>query len=73
MSVIKEELLKTDKHEVKVSFFRGTTIEDMEENVESILQREPGCIILYVGTKNTMNLTARYILEKLLLNNSGCS
>ena len=66
MSVIKEELLKTDKDDVKVSFFRGTTIEDMEDNVKPILEREPGCIILYVGTNNTMNLTARYILDKLL-------
>ena len=66
MSVIKEELLKTDKHDVKVSFFRGTTIEDMEDNVKPILEREPGCIILYVGTNNTMNLTVRYILDKLL-------
>ena len=32
MSGIREELLKTDKHNVKVRFFRGGTIEDMKDN-----------------------------------------
>ena len=32
MSGIRVELLKTDKHNVKVRFFRGGTIEDMKDN-----------------------------------------
>ena len=35
MSGIREELLKTDKHNVKVRFFRGGIIEDMEDNIIS--------------------------------------
>ena len=66
MSEIIEELLKTDKHNVKVSFFRGGTIEDMEDNIKHILKREPICIILYIGTNNATNLTASDILDKLL-------
>ena len=41
MSGIREELLKTDKHNVKVRIFRGGTIEDMEDNIKPILKREP--------------------------------
>ena len=66
MSGRREELLKTDKHNVKVRFFRGGTIEDMEDNIKPILKREPDYIILHVGTNNATNLTARYILDKLL-------
>ena len=66
MSEIKEELLKTDKHNVKVRFFRGGTIEDMEDNIKPILKREPDYIILHVGTNNATNSTARDILDKLL-------
>ena len=50
MSGIREELLKTDKHNVKVSFFRGGTIENMEDNIKHILKRKPDCIILHIGT-----------------------
>ena len=63
---IREELLKTDKHSVKVRFFRGGTIEDMEDNIKPILKREPDYIILHVGTNNATNSTARDILDKLL-------
>ena len=52
MSGRKEELLKTDKHNVKVRFFRGGTIEDMKDNIKPILKRKPDYIILYVGTMN---------------------
>ena len=66
MSGVREELLKTDKHNVKVSFFRGGTIEDMEDNIKHILKRETDCIILHIGTNNATNLTASDILDKLL-------
>ena len=66
MSRIREELLKTDKHNVKVSFFRGGTIEDMEDNIKHILKREPDRIILHIGNNNATNLTASDILDKLL-------
>ena len=38
----------------------------MEDNIKPILKREPHYIILYVGTSNATNLTARNILYKLL-------
>ena len=66
MSGIREELLKTDKHNVKVRFFRGGTIEDMEDNIKPVLKREPDYIILHVGTNNATNSTTRDILDKLL-------
>ena len=64
---IREELLKTDKHNVKSkNVFRGGTIEDIEDNIKPILKREPNYIILHVRTNNATNLTARDILDKLL-------
>ena len=66
MSGIREELLKTDNHDVKVRFFRGGTIQDMEDNIKPILKREPDYIIIHVGTNSATNLTARDILDKLL-------
>ena len=66
MSGIREKLLKTDKQNIKVRFFRGGTIEDMEDDIKSTLKREPDDIILHVGTSNVTNLTARDILDKLL-------
>ena len=59
MSRMREEFLKTDKHNVKVRFFIGGTIEDMEDNVKPIFQREPYYIILHLGTNNATNLMAR--------------
>ena len=69
------KLLITDKHNVKARFFRGGTTEDMEDNIKSILKREPDDIIIHVGTNNATNLTARHILYKLTIkiNNSRCS
>ena len=66
MPGIREELLKTDKHNVKVRFFRSGTIEEMEDDIKPILRREPDYIILHVGTNNATNLTVRDILDKLL-------
>ena len=66
MPGIREELLKTDKHNVKVRFFRSGTIEEMEDNIKPILKREPDYIILHVGTNNATNLTVRDILDKHL-------
>ena len=65
MSGIKEELPKADKYVVKIRFFRGWTIEDMEANINTILKREPDYIILHVRSNNARNLTLRDILEKL--------
>ena len=45
----------------------GGTIEDMEGNIKLIFKREPDYITIYVRTNNATNLTARDILEKLLL------
>ena len=45
----------------------GGTIEDMEGNIKLTFKREPDYITIYVRTNNATNLTARDILEKLLL------
>ena len=34
MSGVREELLKTDKHKVKVRFFRGETIKDIGDSIK---------------------------------------
>ena len=47
-------------------FFRGGTIEDIEDDIKPILKREPNYIILHVRANNATNLKARVILEKLL-------
>ena len=70
MSGIREELLETDKDNVKLRILRDETIEDMEDNIKPILKGEPYYIILYVGTNNAVNLTARDILDKLLKSKS---
>ena len=51
---------------VKVRFFRGGTIEEMEDNTKAILKREPDYIILNVRISKAPNLTARDILARLL-------
>ena len=66
MSEIREELLKTNKHNVKVRSFRGGTIEDMDDNIKPKLKREQDYVIRHVGTNNATNLTTRDILDKLL-------
>ena len=70
LSGIREELLETDKDNVKLRILRDETIEDMEDNIKPILKGEPYYIILYVGTNNAVNLTARDILDKLLKSKS---
>ena len=45
----------------------GGTIEDMEGHIKLTFKREPDYITIYVRTNNATNLTARDILEKLLL------
>ena len=47
-------------------FFRGGTIEDIEDDIKPILKREPNYIIFHVRANNATNLTACVILEKLL-------
>ena len=65
MSGIRKEF-KTDKHNVKVRFFKVGAIEEMEDNINLILKRKPDYIILHVETNNKTKLTARDILHKLL-------
>ena len=66
MSEIRGELLKSDKHNVKVRFFRAGTFEDMEDNIKAILKIELNYIFLYVRTNNGTRLTAHDIHDKLL-------
>ena len=62
MSKVKEELLKTDKHDVTVRFLRG----NVKGNIKPILKGELDDIFLYVRTNNATHLTASNILDKLL-------
>ena len=51
---------------VKVRNFSGATIEDMQHNLVSILERSSCRLILHVGTNNAESCTSREILDKLL-------
>ena len=66
LSGLKEELLSNKKHQVKVRCCRGTTVEDMFDQVKPILKQKPDYIVLHVGTNNAKDMTSRNILEKRL-------
>ena len=52
---------------VKVCNFPGATVEDMQHNLVPILERNPCCLILHVGTNNAESCTSREIIDKLLV------
>ena len=61
-----EHLLNTDRYDVKLQQFRDVTIEDREDKIKPILERQPDFIIIHVGTNNANNMTSREILNKML-------
>ena len=63
---IREERLSGKNGGIKVRNFPGATIEDMQHNIAPILERNPCCLILHVGTNNAESCTLRQILHKLL-------
>ena len=65
-SGLKEELLPNKKHQTKVRYCRGATIEDMFDYVKLILKRKPNYVVLQVGGNNVKDMTSRKILDKLI-------
>ena len=63
---IREERLSAKYGVVKVCNFPGATTEDMQHNLVPVLERNPCCLILHVGTNNAESCTSREILDKLL-------
>ena len=55
MSTIREELLKTDKQNVKERFLRHVTIKDMKDNIKPKLKRKPDYIVHHIETNNATN------------------
>ena len=51
---------------VKVRNFPGATIEDMQHNLVTILEKNPCRFIFHVGTNNVESCASREILDKLL-------
>ena len=43
-----EDVPKIEKREVKLKFFRGATIEDVDDNINLILNKEPDFTIIYM-------------------------
>ena len=56
MSRINEELLKTDKHDAKVRFFRGGTSEDMKDNIKPTLKKNPWIILSFMSEPTTQQV-----------------
>lgn len=48
ISRIREDVPKIEKREVKLKFFRGATIEDVDDNINLILNKEPDFTIIYM-------------------------
>ena len=63
---IREESFSGKYGVVKVHF-PGATIEYMQHNLVPILERNPCCLILHVGTNNAESCTSREIIDKLLV------
>ena len=63
---IHEERLSGKYGVVKVRNFPGATIEDMQHNLVTILEKNPCRFIFHVGTNNVESCASREILDKLL-------
>ena len=59
-------MLPNKKHQTKVRYCRGATIEDMFDYVKLILKRKPNYVVLQVGGNNVKDMTSRKILDKLI-------
>ena len=66
VSGLKEQLLSNKKHQVKLRYCRGTTVEDMFDCIKPILKQKPDYIVLHVGTNNAKDMSSRIILDRLL-------
>ena len=66
ISGIREDISKTQKQDVKLRYFRGTTIEDMKDEIKLILKNEPNFITIHLGTNNVISMTFNVNLNKLL-------
>ena len=66
ISGIREDISKTQKQDVKLRYFRGTTIEDMKDDIKLILKKEPNFITIHLGTNNVISMTFNVNLNKLL-------
>ena len=64
--VIEERIIKKDMP-VKVHFFPGATVADMEDYLIPIIQKKPSDIILLVWTNDAKNLPSRTVLYNLLM------
>ena len=63
---INEKRISTNFKSVKVKFFSGATIDDMDFDLILLLRKKPAVLVLHVGTNNSSNETSFQIYDKLL-------
>ena len=61
-----EEKLCGKGRNVKVPHFLGSTVDDLNHHIVTILRRKPSHLIIHLGTNDASSSTAREILNKLL-------
>ena len=61
-----EEKLCGKSHSVKVQYFPGSTVDDMNHHLVQILWKKPSHLIIHVGRNDASSSTSREILNKLL-------
>ena len=67
LSNLGEKRLCKNYYNVKVHYFRGSTIHDMYHYLEALMRKETDYIVLHVSTNDYANLTSDKILAELLV------
>ena len=66
MNGINEKGLSKNGNNVKVRYFSGAKIDDINDKIEKLLDEKPHVIILHLGTNNSPDEASNTILDKLL-------
>ena len=62
ISDLKENVLSKNSS-VKVRSFPGSTVDDMLFHVVPVLKKQPGYLIIHIGTNDATNSTSTEILD----------
>ena len=64
--IIENKLNNDNNHIVKVKKLPGARVDNVLENLPSITESKPSCIIIHAATNDSVSCTSREILDKLL-------
>ena len=53
-------------HTVKIKWFPRSTVDDMSHHLVPVMQKNPGYLIIHVGTNDALSTTSRKLLNNLL-------